>query len=717
MAFAEGNSGSFARRLKWTVALAATAILIVLAVLRGLDLWRHYLEAIDTAERRATNLSRLLAGQVRLSFESADAALRQIGTLSPRIGGTDGSPEAWRSLLGTSKAALTGVGSISVTDHTGIIRHSTLPGLIGQSRTDRFIFRQLLSNASAGLVADTPIRSQSNSSVILPLGRRLVDASGTFDGIVVVTYEPGALREFLRGVDVGSEGAVWAFHPDGFVLFQEPSTTNPIGASAQGNPLFDAARWRTEAGVLRGRLHPDGPVLVSAFQPILDPPIVVAASLSNDETLGGWWREVAISSGVLILLAAAFAALLAFLFHHIDARVNAELALARAQRLEAIGQLTGGVAHDFNNLLTVMLGNLYRLKIPGGQDPAVVMQAAEQIEGAARRAADLTRRLLAFARQQPLDAQTVDLNFLVHNLLPILGRLLGEDVMIKANLAPQSCRARIDTGQAETALINLVVNARDAMPKGGLLVIETASVTLDRDDVAQNPDLAPGRYAMIAVSDTGVGIAPQHLAHVFEPFFTTKEVGKGTGLGLSMAYGFVRQSGGDIRISSEIGQGTTVKLYFPESHEMAVALGPAEELANDGRGRGEIVLLVEDETAVRDLAVRCLTELGYKVTAAGDGPAALALAQDMPRIDLLFTDIVLPKGMNGNEIAKKLQDLRPGLKVLYTSGYADDLVNNQLEAGSGIRLLAKPYDRDDLARAIRAALDEQRQPADLLPRS
>ena len=375
--------------------------------------------------------------------------------------------------------------------------------------------------------------------------------------------------------------------------------------------------------------------------------------------------------------------------------------LRHSQRLDAVGQLTGGVAHDFNNLLTVVLGNA-ELLVDLNRDHPQQRQLAEMIGSAALRGAELTQRLLAFARKQALDPKVVDLNQLLVNMHPMLRRSLGEHIDIACVPRQGLWTAVVDQGQLENALLNLCLNARDAMPQGGSLTLETANVTLDAAYAAQNVDVAPGAYVVLAVSDTGQGIAPQHLLRVFEPFFTTKPPGKGTGLGLAMVYGFIKQSGGHTTVYSEPGQGTTVKLYLPRAVSPVVQDGGKLEPALIPGGTGT-VLLVEDDDVVRRFAGEQLRSFGYTVVEAADGPQALAIVQTRADIDVLFTDVVMPGGMSGRALADAALQLRPGLAVLYTSGYTENAIVHHGRLDSGTLFLAKPYRRSDLDRMVRAA--------------
>jgi signal transduction histidine kinase len=387
--------------------------------------------------------------------------------------------------------------------------------------------------------------------------------------------------------------------------------------------------------------------------------------------------------------------------HEDIARLNSRL--MQSQRMEAIGQLTGGVAHDFNNLLTVVLGNADLLAELSADDP-VRRQLAEMIGAAAQRGAALTQQLLAFARKQPLDPSVVDVNLRVVALDPMLRRTLGEHIEIELVRAAGLWPATVDPAQLENALLNLCLNARDAMPSGGKLTLETANAALDQRYADLHPDVAPGQYVMLAVSDTGSGIPAEHLARVFEPFFTTKEKGRGTGLGLAMVYGFAKQSAGHVSIYSEPGHGTTVKLYLPRAPgarpqaEQVAVLEPAI------RGGAETVLVVEDDAPVRQLACHELRALGYHVLDASCGADALRIVESDEPIDLLFTDVVMPGGMSGRQLADAARQRRPGLRVLYTSGYTENAIVHHGRLDPGVMLLPKPYRRADLARAVRTAL-------------
>jgi PAS domain S-box-containing protein len=382
-------------------------------------------------------------------------------------------------------------------------------------------------------------------------------------------------------------------------------------------------------------------------------------------------------------------------------KLAAEEQRRQAQKLETIGQLTGGIAHDFNNILTVITGTIEILE-DGVAGDAKLAAIAKMIDEAATRGAELTQRLLAFARRQPLQPSTVDVNSLIIDVAKLLRPTLGEHVEIEAALNDDAWQAMIDPSQLTTALINLALNARDAMPAGGKLMLETANIHLDETYAGMQGDIAPGPYVMIAVSDNGHGIPASIRDKVFEPFFTTKGIGKGTGLGLSMVYGFVKQSDGHIRIYSEEGHGTTIKLYLPRAAEQAgESAGRAEAAVEGGT---ETILVVEDDPLVRNYVAAQLAGLGYATILAATGDDALAKIDGGMAFDLLFTDVIMPGSMNGRQLADAAAHRRPALKVLFTSGYTEDAIVHHGRLDAGVLLLNKPYRKADLARMIRLAL-------------
>ncbi len=384
-------------------------------------------------------------------------------------------------------------------------------------------------------------------------------------------------------------------------------------------------------------------------------------------------------------------------------RLLLEEQLRHSQKMEAVGRLAGGIAHDFNNLLTAIIG--YTEIVLHGLDPKDERRAdAEEIGRAAMRAADLTRQMLAFSRRQVLQPKIIDLNKALTKVEPMLRRMIGEDIVMTVNGRGANAFVRVDPGQVEQVVMNLVVNARDAMPQGGRLNVETGDAMLDEAAVADMPDARPGDYVVLSVSDTGVGMPPEVRARIFEPYFTTKDVGKGTGLGLSTAYGIVRQSDGHIAVSSELGSGTTFRIFLPRSEAPpVVAVDAGGERMPEGT---EYILLVEDDSSVRRLSKELLVRLGYSVTEAASGRAGLALGTDDSRhFDLALCDVILGD-MSGPAVAEALRALRPSIRVLYMSGYPDEAIVRTGVLEEGKPFLQKPFTPMQLSKKIREVLDE-----------
>ncbi|WP_314950577.1 CHASE3 domain-containing protein [Bradyrhizobium cosmicum] len=387
-------------------------------------------------------------------------------------------------------------------------------------------------------------------------------------------------------------------------------------------------------------------------------------------------------------------------YHDATTSRETERQLHQSQKLDAIGKLTGGVAHDFNNMLTVISGNTETL-VESLKGQPELQRAARLIDDAAERCAELIQHLLAFARRQPLQPRNVEINGAIADIAKLLRPTLGEQIQIETVLEQGPMTAHIDPSRLTNAVLNMAINARDAMPNGGKLLLETHRVVLDEAYAQAHAEVRAGPYVMLAVSDTGTGMSTDIQQKAFEPFFTTKEVGKGSGLGLSMVYGFVKQSGGHIKIYSEQGHGTTIKLYLPPGEGVIEAAVPA---APQAEGGAETIFVVEDDTLVRNFVTAQLQSLGYKTVAAADSRAALQLIAAGQAFDLLFTDVVIPGGMSGRELADEVARLRPGVKVLYTSGYTDNAIVHHGKLDDGVMLLTKPYRRNQLAEMIRKAL-------------
>lgn len=429
-----------------------------------------------------------------------------------------------------------------------------------------------------------------------------------------------------------------------------------------------------------------------------------ACTLSRPDGSG---RQVVLSTEPLAL---GSLPCLLILIEDITEHLKIEAQLRQAQKMEVIGRMAAGIAHEFNNLLTVIQGDVGLLQ---SANPSPVDRAAllEQIMQASQRAATFTRQLLAFSRKQVLQPRVINLSELITRTKKMLSRLIGEKFEVKVHCASDTVSLRADEGGLEQILMNLVLNARDAMPNGGAVEISSCTVTLTENDAKRNPEARPGSFACMRVKDYGHGMTPQIISRIFDPFFTTKDVGKGTGLGLSTIHGIVKQHEGWVEVTSEVGKGATFEVFIPACDGAALSAKPAEKAAAPAEGKGEVILVVEDEIAVRELACMALRKRGYQVLQASNGPAAIELwHKNSTSVDLLLTDMVMPNGMSGGELAKELMKRSPKLKIIYTSGYSPEILKQDSILSQGINFLPKPYDLPALLKAIRLCLDGGRLP-------
>jgi signal transduction histidine kinase/CheY-like chemotaxis protein len=553
------------------------------------------------------------------------------------------------------------------------------------------------------------------------VARRRGDDPARFQGVILVFVSPRYFEAFDTSMFNGSADDTAAlYREDGALLAHNPAMPDMLARAPKPNTLLMTALARDPlSGLTRGNAA-DGVDRLVAYRKLDTYPVYAMVSRSWHSIVIEWRNRVAtyLIFGIpataalfaLSLLAARHArrenAALTTLEAEIRRREQAEDALRQAQKMEAVGRLTGGIAHDFNNHLTVISSNIELLKRRLPDNTAGLVRLADAAMHGVHRAATLTQRLLAFSRQQTLDPEPLDASQLVAGMLELLRRTLGEGIVVETTSAGGSWLTRIDANQLESALLNLAVNARDAMPRGGKLTIETANVALDESYVARYADLTAGQYVMIAVHDTGSGMSSDVQTRALEPFFSTKPFGQGTGLGLSMVYGFVKQSGGHLRIDSEPGQGTTIRLYLPryvqQPSPSAIISHPTARRAH---GEAETVLVVEDDETVRQSAVEALREIGYEVLEAPDAMEAFRLIADRGGIDLLFTDVGLPGGVNGRALADAAHNINPALKVLFTTGYTRDATLKSGALNGDVQFLAKPFSLQQLEAKVREVLD------------
>lgn len=601
------------------------------------------------------------------------------------------------------------------------------PEPVDQSSAEEFLFHRATVSEPLSLEATVLISrprlaefGSYQGQWVVPVSRRVPRVDGAFGGVAVALMSMERLLDFYDAIRP-DDGAVGLLSADNHVIAR-----SPFEAQLMGVDVTDTSQFIELTNTNAGGRTVDLTVLqntprISAFRNIWNDQLIVYANMSESAALQDWRRRLVSSAGIGILIMALFIgvsiaviivagrqrqtlAAQQLALEELSARQDVEEQLRQSHKMDALGQLTGGIAHDFNNLLTVILGNIDDVLDFLRDKPESIRGQAEVIRLAGERAAELTHRLLAFARRQPLDPRSTDINALVAEVKQLLNRTVKENIQIELQVSADTCRAMVDPHELQNALINLSLNARDAMPDGGKLTIETANIEVD-EEYGERNQLVPGAYVMIAVSDTGHGIPADALTKVFEPFFTTKAEGKGSGLGLAMVYGFARQSHGHVKIYSEAGDGTTVRLYLPQAaHSDLVAR--VSKSGSDSNPRGsERILLVEDDDLVRQYASGSLKSLGYQVTECSNGADALDLIGAGQHFDLLFTDVVLTGGLSGKQVALEAVKMRPDLKVLYMSGYTENAIVHHGRLDSGVHLLSKPFRLKALAEKLRSVLD------------
>jgi len=642
---------------------------------------------------------------VDLTFSSVDALAgdfsdEQIKAAEPML-------HAQLSKLEKATGAVDAILIVAKDGHTLVSSAiSPVPSTVGVADRDYFLAQKA---RDAGTFVGSVLQPRVRKGAFFGVSRRRASRDGEFAGIVAVLVTPKVFLDFYTKLahDTGGGGYSLA-RSDGAILARYPAAPHGI------------TRFGPKSGfMLNVARHPEGAVVTTnnsiegverriAFRKLGYDSLYVSDGFNTDVILSDWLHTMTphLYFGVPATLFLFILVLLTLrrtreFYAEVGRRETAEQALRQAQKMEAVGQLTGGIAHDFNNLLTIIIGNLGIAK--RGVVEARSERALNDALIGAERAAQLTQRLLAFSRQQPLSPRRVDVNKLILSMSDLLSRSLGENVELETISGAGLWTIEADMPELETALLNLVLNARDAMPNGGKLTIETSNAYLDEEYCKQHADLKPGQYVLIAVSDSGAGMSPETLERAFEPFFTTKETGKGTGLGLSQVYGFMKQSGGHVKIYSEPGEGTTVKLYLPR-HEGEEPVSQSEELTGSERGRGETVLIVEDDEGVRQYAAEILRDLNYQVIEAKDSTSALRLLDAGKKCDLLLTDVVLP-GKNGRQLADEALRRRPGLKVVFMTGYSRNAIVHQGRLDRGTELIPKPLIEGVVARKIRQVLD------------
>ena len=706
------------------IALVVAAILLPL-LLFAFSAWASYRDTLSTAELRADRTVRVLEEHVSKVFESHRLVIQQV---RDRLRFVDWGKEEDRAdlhkMLQDLQDELDQVSTITIVDAAGRMQASgrIYPVDRGVSFADRDWFQTLRAGVPGAAISRSYTGRQSGQPVF-NIAVALHDKAGAFAGAIAVSVDRSYFETFYKEVEPDFAHAVTLTRSDGEILARTPPTT--ITHLPTPSRLLSEAR-SSPFGHYTGASVIDGTNRIFAYRKVGTYPVYVRFSIAIEAVLEQWRRSL-LGYGIVSMVSALTLAIASWLvvrqsfrerlardrWQETAAALEAEIAerervdaqLRQLQKMEALGRLTGGIAHDFNNLLTAVLGNL---ELAGRriEDARVARLVGNAVDGA-QRAATLTGRLLAFSRQQPLQPRRVALNDLVGGMGELLRVTLGASVALRVRFAAELWPIAVDVSQLENAILNLAVNARDAMPEGGTLTIgtENSLVSAAAASVVGGA-VEPGDYVVVSVCDTGHGMTAEIMAQVFEPFFTTKPTGKGTGLGLSQVYGFARQSGGQVVIDSEVGRGTTIRLFLPRllQNEDVAATEVAPVAQPIARARGETILVVEDEDIVRTFASTALREQGYRVLEAADGPSALILLSAQPEVALLFTDIVLKGPMNGWALAKAATRHRR-FPVLYTSGYNHESVGVDDRLQTGVELLQKPFTSETLIRQVRCLLD------------
>ncbi|HLL27417.1 MAG TPA: ATP-binding protein [Xanthobacteraceae bacterium] len=587
----------------------------------------------------------------------------------------------------------------------------------GLNLADRDYFKAHLGGDVGSYVGEVVMPRLGNGPPFFSLSRRRQSANGEFAGVIETSVSPQDFQNFYARLSSNGTNYYALVREDGFFLARYPLTSDipdRLGAQAK---LRKAIMTEPQAGKYTVVSQLDGIPRRIGYRKLVGYPVYLLAGIDTSTVRAEWLSGMAahLIFGVPATILLFSLTLLALqrsqgLERESKLRAEAEEALLHAQKMEAIGQLTGGVAHDFNNLLTIIIGNLdiaeRQLKAGGEKAQTKLETVVKNAMQGARRAASLTSRLLAFSRRQPLDPKPLNAGKLVQGMEDLIRQSLGEAVELEIVNAGGLWQVEADPVQLEATILNLALNARDAMPKGGKLTVETSNAFLDDNYARQGSGVEAGQYVLIAVSDTGSGMGPETVARAFEPFFTTKGAGQGTGLGLSQVYGFVKQSGGHVKIYSEPGEGTTVKLYLPRFLAPAREEGEFEPAAAAG-GSGETILVVEDDDDVRGYVADILREANYRVFDARDAARALDIfRRHGEEIDLLLTDVVLP-GVNGRTLAEEATARHPRLKVLFMTGYSRNAIVHQGRLDAGVALIQKPLTQASLAAKIREILSRQ----------
>ncbi len=675
--------------------------------------WVNYGAALARADEQLVGSLTILSEQALKVFQSVDLTFTSVDVILGDLSDEQikASEQSLHLQLRELEKALNSVSAIVVANSKGqrLVSSAVFPVTAELGVEDRDYYLAQVDR-DAGTFVGAVSRSRVTNETFFGVSRRRPVRDGQFNGIVMVSVVPKVFSEFYDQLATDGSASFSLAKNDGAILARHPTPPGDVTHFAPISGFMLNVTNHPEGGIVTSNNSVDGVQRRIAYRKLGYANLYVSDGIKTEAVYNGWLRLMAthLIFGVPATLFLFMLVLLTMrrtqaFYAEAERREMAEQALRQSQKMEAVGQLTGGVAHDFNNLLTIIIGNLGIAK--RGVVEARAERALNNALVGAERAAQLTQRLLAFSRRQPLNPRVLDVNKLVVSISDLLTRTLGENIELETVSGAGLWKVEVDASELESTLLNLALNARDAMPEGGKLTIEISNAYLDDEYCRHHEGIQPGQYVLVSVTDSGAGMSRETIDRAFEPFFTTKEAGKGTGLGLSQVYGFMKQSGGHIKIYSEPGEGTTIKLYLPRRDGDEADISDDSSEGSD-RGQGETILIVEDDDGVRQYAAEILRDLNYQIIEAKDSATALRLLDAEKKFDLLLTDVVLP-GKNGRELADEVERQRPEVKIIFMTGYSRNAIvhNGRLDAGT--ELIPKPLIERNLARKIRQVLDSR----------